>query len=87
MGPFTWTSFINHLRQCNGCTGARSIERCRFALQCATAEVLNKKGLIVNQEELMCSNNFSKCGDLSKDCDRTSEVRYTGMGPCENKQG
>ena len=85
MEPYTWRAFINHFSHCQGCTGARTIERCRFFLHCETAEALSRKGMVINQEELMRSNNFSKCGDLSKECDCTSEEGYAGVGPCESE--
>lgn len=87
MEPFTWRAFINHLSQCQGCTGKRTIERCRFFLHCETAEALSKKGLIEDSEELMRYGiNRSKCGDLSEECDRASEARYAGVGPCSDEQ-
>ena len=49
-----YAEFLEHLETCDGCTGEkRTFRRCDYALHCATVEVLAKKGVVRNSEELM----------------------------------
>ena len=47
-----YENFLNHLRTCGGCVGERSIERCQYAVVCATAERLREKGVVRSGREL-----------------------------------
>ena len=47
-----YDNFLDYLRICNGCTGERSVERCQYAVVCATAERLGKKGVVRSAVEL-----------------------------------
>jgi len=47
-----YENFLNHLRTCGGCTGERSVERCCYAVVCATAERLGEKGVVRSGMEL-----------------------------------
>jgi len=52
MDNMIYENFLNHLRVCNGCTGERSVERCQYAVVCATAERLGEKGVVRSGMEL-----------------------------------
>ena len=47
-----YENFLDYLRICNGCTGERSVERCQYAVVCATAERLGEKGVVRSAVEL-----------------------------------
>lgn len=48
-----YARFLDYFNNCLGCTGKRDIKHCRYAVVCAVAEVLAKKGLVKNAEELL----------------------------------
>ena len=48
-----YDNFINHLNTCSGCIFPRETVKCRFRGACAIAEVLHKKGIVKNAEDLL----------------------------------
>ena len=77
------TPFLEHLANCQGCTGKRKVENCKYALECITAEILSRKGLVKYSEDLLpyCINNpgtgyFPK-GCYSPHDDRRADFRDT----------
>ena len=52
MDNMMYENFLKYLRYCGGCTGERSIERCQYAVVCATAERLGEKGVVRSAREL-----------------------------------
>ena len=52
MDNMMYENFLKYLRYCGGCSGMRSVERCKFAVTCATVEALAKKGKIRSSMEL-----------------------------------
>ncbi len=93
MKPFLikFAEFLNYLETCGGCSGKRKFKHCRFALECASAEVLHKKGLVKNSQELLSySANFDRSNNhLSCECNRTndSDGADANTGPCESEEG
>jgi len=47
-----YKNFLDYLRICGGCVGERSVERCQYAVVCATAERLGEKGVVRSAVEL-----------------------------------
>ena len=83
----SYKRFLDHLEVCGGCTGEkRTFERCEYALHCATVEVLEKKGLIRNSEELISYG--SGCRDSSDliDTEERNRPRASlyGIRPCNS---
>ncbi len=76
------TPFLEHLQTCGGCQGKRKIETCQFALECITAEILSRKKLVNNSEELLpyCINNPTN-GYFPKGCYSTRSI-YSDVGHC-----
>jgi hypothetical protein len=81
---------FDYLKTCGGCTGPRSLARCRYALACAVVEVLAKKRVIDDSEKLLHyypnrnRSNINYCGAEERDC--TSDARtYAGVGPCSGE--
>ena len=48
-----YAKFLNYLKSCGGCSGKRNSELCKYAVVCAVAETLSKKGLVGNSAELL----------------------------------
>ena len=48
-----YSKFLAYLKSCGGCAGKRNSELCKYAVVCAVAETLGKKGLVGNSEELL----------------------------------
>ena len=76
------TTFLEHLQACQGCTGKRKLETCQFALECVTAEILSRKKLVNNSEDLLsyCINNPTN-GYFPKGCYST-KPDYADLGHC-----
>ncbi len=77
-----YARFLDHLSMCGGCTGPRKSERCKYAVVCAVTEVLGKKGLVANQQELLHygTNHSSKYNYLPEGCD-SSDKADSNVGP------
>lgn len=48
-----YAKFLDYLKQCGGCAGQRDTKTCKYAVTCAVAEVLHKKGLVKNEKDLL----------------------------------
>ena len=48
-----YAKFLNYLKVCPGCIGKRNSELCKYAVVCAVAESMSKRGLVGNSEELL----------------------------------
>jgi len=48
-----FAKFLDHFNTCLGCTGKRSLKRCRYAVECVVAETLCKKGYVKDAGELL----------------------------------
>lgn len=86
MKPFSATCkpFIDHLEVCGGCIGKRSLERCKYALECAVAEVLGRKGLVKDSKDLLLysTNHCSKHWYMPEGCSGSRDVSTNDVGPC-----
>ncbi|MDA8221484.1 MAG: hypothetical protein M0Z35_07175 [Desulfitobacterium hafniense] len=93
MKPFSQTCkpFLDHLAVCNGCTGKRKIKCCEFALECLVAEILSRKKLVTNTEDLLfySLNSCDKHWYLPYRCNCTnnSNGADANTGPCESEEG
>lgn len=78
--------FLSHLETCGGCVGTRSTDACRFALPCAVAESLAKKGRVNNSEEL-CNYGLGNIKPvyLPEECGGPIDGYDSDVGPCENE--
>ena len=82
MKPFLikMAEFLNHLENCGGCTGKRRLENCEFALDCASAEYLQKKGMITDSKDLLhYSANFDRSNLLA------NNIYKSSAGPCTSE--
>ena len=83
-----YAEFLEHLETCGGCTGEkRTFERCEYALHCATAEVLAKKGVVRNSEELMLhGSGYPDSSDSVSLIDERATPRASlyGIGSCSS---
>lgn len=77
--------FLGHLKQCGGCTGLRSIEKCRFAIPCAVAEVLARKGMISDSKDLVAGNGHADSDTWTSPSPGASENIPAGLGPCSTE--
>jgi len=64
MDNMMYENFLKYLRYCGGCTGERSVERCQYAVVCATAERLGEKGVVRSARELRKSRVDKKMKGL-----------------------
>jgi len=62
-----YSKFLDYLKRCGGCAGRRDQSTCKYAVTCAVAEVLHKKGLVKNEKDLLVYGikESDKCGAYS----------------------
>jgi len=73
---------LDHLKSCGGCIGHRKIQNCKHARACASAEVLFKRGLVANSQDLLLFGTADNARS-AKDYSRKSNRDYADIGPCE----
>ena len=67
-----YTRFFDHLKECGGCVGPRTLKQCHFAGMCAVVEAQKQKGLVRD------SMDYGYPVGLDIVVDNTTELRGSG---------